>query len=67
MTDQTHKAPSGRNYLGRSDREAILREYHLEGISQVDLAKKYNVSWQQVHRIILKFAAENQSDGSALE
>ena len=59
MTDQTHKTPSGRNYLGRADREAILREYHLEGKNQVELAKKYDVSYQQVHRILLKFAAAN--------
>ena len=30
----------------------------------MELAKKYDVSYQQVHRIILKFAAEN--DKSAL-
>ena len=59
MTDQTRKTPSGRIYLGREDRERILREYYLEKVSKEELMRRYNVSRNQIYRIIHKFAAEN--------
>lgn len=59
MTDQTRKTPSGRIYLGREDREKILREYYLEKVSKEELMRRYKVSRNQICRIISKFAAEN--------
>ena len=60
MTDQTRKTHSGRIYLGREDREKIIREYYLERVSKEELITGYNVSCNQIYRIIRKFAAENE-------
>lgn len=60
MTDQTRKTPSGRIYLGREDKEKIIREYYLEKVSKEELITRYNVSRNQIYRIIRKFAAENE-------
>ena len=59
MTDQTRKTPGGRTYLGKEDREKIIREYYLEKVSKKELITRYNVSRNQIYRIISKFAAEN--------
>ena len=64
MTEESIISPTGRNYLGEADREAIIREYYLEGVSKNALAKKYNSSFPAILRIIRNFAASN--DKSAL-
>lgn len=64
MTEESIISPTGRNYLGQADREAIIREYYLEGVSKNALAKKYNSSFPAILRIIRNFAASN--DKSAL-
>ena len=48
-----------RKHLSKDEREAIVREYYLEGVSKNALAKKYNSSFAAVLRTIRKFAAEN--------
>lgn len=45
--------------MGREDREKIIREYYLEKVSKKELITRYNVSRNQIYRIIRKFAAEN--------
>lgn len=45
--------------MGREDREKIIREYYLEKVSKKELITRYNVSRNQIYRIISKFAAEN--------
>ena len=64
MREKTVKSPGGRTYLCQADREAIIREYYLEGVSKTELARRYGCSFQAVLRNITKFAAEN--DKSAL-
>ena len=64
MTEESIISPTGRKYLGQADREAIIREYYLEGASKNALAKKYNSSFPAILRIIRNFAALN--DKSAL-
>ena len=59
MTEESIISPTGRNYLGQADREAIIREYYLEGVSKNALAKKYNSSFPAILRIIRNFAASN--------
>ena len=43
----------------QADREAIIREYYLEGLSKSELARKYGCSFHAVSRNITRFAAEN--------
>ena len=64
MTEESIISPTGRNYLGQSDREAIIREFYLEGASKSSLVRKYNSSYPAILRIIRNFAASN--DKSAL-
>ena len=45
--------------MSQKDREAVIREYFLEGVSKNYLVKKYNSSYPAILRIIRKFAAEN--------
>lgn len=45
--------------MGKEDREKIIREYYLEKVSKKELITRYNVSRNQIYRIISKFAAEN--------
>lgn len=45
--------------MGKEDREKIIREYYLEKVSKKELITRYNVSRNQIYRIIRKFAAEN--------
>ena len=59
MFDEGFITPTGRNYLSKENKEAILREYFLEGASKNSLAKKYNSSFPSISRIISKFEAEN--------
>ena len=59
MFDEGFITPTGRNYLSKATREAILREYYLEGASKNSLVKKYGSSYPAVQRIIRKFEAEN--------
>lgn len=59
MTKPTGRPRKERNYLSAEEKETIIREYYFEGVNQEVLAKKYNASWAQVHRIILNFAAAN--------
>lgn len=40
MFDEGFITPTGRNYLSKENKEAILREYFLEGASKNSLAKK---------------------------
>ena len=59
MREKTVKSPGGRTYLYQADREAIIREYYLEGLSKSELARKYGCSFHAVSRNITRFAAEN--------
>lgn len=59
MREKTEKSPEGRTYLCQADREAIIREYYLEGLSKSELARKYGCSFHAVSRNITIFAAEN--------
>ena len=47
-----------------SIRLEIVKEYHLEGVSQTELARRYGIGQTTVSEIIRTFAAEN--DKSAL-
>jgi transposase len=64
MVLPTEIIPTGRHYLSQEERDAVVREFYLEGASKNSLVKKYNSSYSAILRIIRKFAAEN--DKSAL-
>lgn len=64
MVLPTEIIPTGRHYLSQEDKDAVVREFYLEGASKNSLVKKYNSSYPAILRIIRKFAAEN--DKSAL-
>ena len=48
MFDEGFITPSGRNYLSKATREAVIREYFLEGASKNSLAKKYSSSFPAI-------------------
>ena len=50
--------------MPESLRLEIVKEYHLEGVSQTELARRYGIGQTTVSAIIRTFAAEN--DKSAL-
>ena len=62
MNNKTEKKK--RKFLSDEEKMEIIKLHHLEGVSQCELARRYDTRQPVVTRIISKFAAEN--DKSAL-
>ncbi|MCR5065366.1 MAG: hypothetical protein K6A67_06300, partial [Bacteroidales bacterium] len=62
MNNKTEKKK--RKFLSDEEKMEIIKLHHLEGVSQCELARRYDTRQPVVSRIISKFAAEN--DKSAL-
>ena len=62
MNKRTEKKK--RKFLNQEEKMEIIKLHHLEGVSQRELARRYDTGQSVVSRIICKFAAEN--DKSAL-
>ena len=62
MNNKTEKKK--RKFLSDEEKMEIIKLHHLEGVSQCELARRYDTRQPVVSRIISEFAAEN--DKSAL-
>lgn len=53
------KEKKKRKYLSQEEKMEIIKMYHLEGVSQQELARRYDTVQSVISIIISKFAAEN--------
>ena len=64
MANGKSKTRNAKKHLREETKMEIVHDYYLGALNKTHLAEKYGVGWETVHKIIRKFAAEN--DKSAL-
>ena len=64
MANGKAKTRNAKKHLREETKMEIVHDYYLGAFNKTHLAEKYGVGWETVHKIIRKFAAEN--DKSAL-
>ena len=64
MANGKSKTRNAKKQLREETKMEIVHDYYLGALNKTHLAEKYGVGWETVHKIIRKFAAEN--DKSAL-
>ena len=59
MANGKAKTRNAKKHLREETKMEIVQDYYLGALNKSHLTEKYGVGWETVHKIICKFAAEN--------